>query len=76
MRKGADTLREQSGEDTKVKILSSCLAYLQGFLRFDEDSGTTPDYIVMEVAEHVLGENWPPEYVDKERNDRIEQVLL
>ena len=76
MRIGADQLRGESGEDTKVKILTSCPACLQGLSRYDEDSGTTADYIVVEIARHVLGQDWMPEYVKRARNGGIERVLL
>lgn len=76
MRKGADKLRVESGADTKVKILTSCPSCLQGLSRYDDDSGTTADYIVVEIAKHLLGENWMPTYVEAARNGGIERVLL
>jgi hypothetical protein len=44
--------------------------------RFNNDAGTTADYIVVEIAKHVLGENWMAEYVAKANNGGIERVLL
>ena len=75
MRKGADTLRTD-GFDGNVKILTSCPSCLQGLSRFDNDSGTTADYIVVEIAKHVLGADWMKQYVDKANNGGIERVLL
>ena len=75
MRKGADTLRTD-GFSGDVKILTSCPSCLQGLARFNNDSGTTADYIVVEIAKHVLGANWMPEYVRKANEGGIERVLL
>jgi len=75
MRKGATALRAD-GFDGKVKILTSCPSCLQGLSRFDNDSGTTADYIVVEIAKHILGPNWMREFVDKANHGGIERVLL
>jgi Fe-S oxidoreductase len=75
MRKGADALRE-GAPDTKVKVLTSCPSCLQGLSRYNDDAGTEADYIVVEIARHVLGQDWMPEYVETARNGGIERVLL
>ena len=75
MVRGADKLRAD-GFAGDVKILTSCPACLQGLTRFDEDSGSTADYIVVEMAKHILGENWLPEYVANANNGGIERVLV
>ncbi|NBX00495.1 MAG: FAD-binding oxidoreductase, partial [Methylophilaceae bacterium] len=59
-----------------VKILTSCPSCLQGLSRYGEDTGITSDYIVVEMAKHILGENWMQEYVEKANNGGIEKVLL
>ena len=73
--KGAATLRSD-GFDGAVKILTSCPACLQGLSRYDADADTKADYIVVELAKHVLGENWLVDYVNKANNGGIERVLL
>jgi Fe-S oxidoreductase len=75
MEKGADKLRAD-GFDGDVKILTSCPSCLQGLSRYNEDSGTTADYIVVEMARHLLGENWMPDYVAKANSGGIERVLV
>ncbi|MDO8206441.1 MAG: DUF3683 domain-containing protein [Gallionella sp.] len=75
MRKGADALRAD-GFDGEIKILTSCPACQQGLSRYNDDSGTTSDYIVVEMAKHLLGENWLPDFVAKANNGGIERVLL
>ncbi|WP_075794311.1 DUF3683 domain-containing protein [Massilia putida] len=75
MVKGADKLRAD-GFDGDVKILTSCPSCLQGLSRYNDDSGTTADYIVVEIARHLLGENWMPNYVANANNGGIERVLV
>ena len=75
MRRGAEQLRAD-GYSGKVKVLTSCPSCLQGLSRFDEDAGTQADYIVVELAKHLLGENWMPEYVAKAVAGGIERVLV
>ncbi|HZW22352.1 FAD/FMN-binding oxidoreductase [Noviherbaspirillum sp.] len=75
MRKGADKLRND-GFSGDVKILTSCPSCFQGLERYNEDAGTTADYIVVEMARHLLGENWMPDYVAKANSGGIERVLV
>ncbi|KXS32231.1 MAG: Uncharacterized protein AWT59_1647 [Candidatus Gallionella acididurans] len=75
MRKGADALRAD-GFQGEVKILTSCPSCQQGLSRYNDDSGTTADYIVVEMAKHLLGPNWLADYVNKANNGGIERVLL
>ncbi|GAB2870041.1 FAD/FMN-binding oxidoreductase [Pseudoduganella ginsengisoli] len=75
MVKGADKLRAD-GFTGEVKVLTSCPACLGGVSRYSEDAGTTADYIVVEIAKRLLGENWMPEYVAQANNGGIERVLV
>ncbi|WP_434779602.1 DUF3683 domain-containing protein [Neisseria sp. Ec49-e6-T10] len=59
-----------------VKILTSCPACLQGLNRYSNDTHTQADYIVVEMAKHILGDNWLNEYVQKANNGGVERVLL
>ena len=59
-----------------VKLLTSCPACLQGLSRYSEDTGTEPDYIVIELAKARLGENWMANYLARVGNGGIERVLL
>ena len=66
----------KGGFEGKVKILTSCPSCLQGLSRYDDDSGTTADYIVVEIAKHALGDNWMADYVARANRGGIERVLL
>ena len=75
MRKGADAARAD-GFAGPVKVLTSCPSCLQGLSRFSDDAGTDADYIVVEIAKHVLGESWLADYVAKANAGGIERVLV
>ncbi|MEK7811574.1 MAG: DUF3400 domain-containing protein, partial [Pseudomonadota bacterium] len=75
LRKGTDALRAD-GFSGEVKILTSCPACQQGLSRYAEDVGTTTDYIVVEMAKHLLGPTWLEDYVALANNGGIERVLL
>ena len=75
MRAGAEKLRTD-GFTGEVKILTSCPSCMQGLKRYNDDSGTDADYIVVEIARHVLGESWLLEYVQRANNGGIERVLV
>lgn len=75
MEKAANELRQ--GDFTgDVKVLTSCPSCLQGLTRFDADSDTTADYIVVEMAQKLLGKDWMQDYVAKANQGGIERVLV
>ena len=59
-----------------MKILTSCPSCLQGLARYRDDAGIDADYIVVEMARHLLGPNWLPEFVARANRGGIERVLL
>jgi len=73
LRSGVAATR-QAGKS--VKVLTSCPSCLQGLARFSDDTGTQPDYIVVEMARHLLGENWLDDFVGKANAGGVERVLL
>lgn len=75
MEQGADVIRA-SGHAGPIKVLTSCPSCLQGLARYDDDAGTQADYIVVELARHLLGENWMADYVRRANSGGIERVLL
>ena len=84
LRKGEVALRSLAQDQGKaavgdVKILTSCPSCLQGLSRYGNDLSNgllEADYIVVEMAKHILGENWLPEYVQRANNGGIERVLV
>jgi FAD/FMN-containing dehydrogenase len=75
MRKGAAALRA-AGPGDAVKILTSCPSCLQGLARYRDDADVDADYVVVEMARRLLGENWLAEYVARANHGGIERVLL
>jgi len=81
IRKGETALRDSGAvaAQDNVKILTSCPSCLQGLSRYGNDLNNgllEADYIVVEMARHILGENWMPEYVQRANDGGIERVLV
>lgn len=65
------------GFDGKVKMLTSCPSCVQGLQRFRNDGDQLDvDYIVVEIAKHVLGKDWMKTYIKQASKGGIERVLL
>jgi FAD/FMN-containing dehydrogenase/Fe-S oxidoreductase len=75
VRAGADRLRAD-GFGGEVKVLTSCPSCLQGLKRYNDDADIDADYIVVEMARHLLGEDWIPQYVARANAGGIERVLV
>jgi len=73
--KGAEALRAD-GFDGELKILTSCPSCLQGLARYSDDADLDADYIVVELARHVLGPDWMAGYVRQANEGGIERVLV
>ena len=73
--RGAARLRAD-GFSGEVKVLTSCPSCLQGLKRYNDDADIDADYIVIEMAKHVLGDNWMADYVAKANAGGIERVLV
>ena len=81
IRKGEAQLRASGavGAQDNIKILTSCPSCLQGITRYGNDLQNgllEADYIVIEMAKQILGENWLPEYVQRANQGGIERVLV
>jgi FAD/FMN-containing dehydrogenase/Fe-S oxidoreductase len=81
IRKGEAALRAAGkvGEKDNVKILTSCPSCLQGLTRYGNDLQNgllEADYIVVEMANQLLGAQWLPEYVAAANAGGIERVLV
>jgi FAD/FMN-containing dehydrogenase/Fe-S oxidoreductase len=75
VRIGVDDIRA-GGHRGEVKILTSCPSCLQGLKRFNDDAEMDADYIVVEMAKHLLGADWLPQYVQRANAGGIERVLV
>jgi FAD/FMN-containing dehydrogenase/Fe-S-cluster-containing hydrogenase component 2 len=75
LRGDVDRIRA-SGHAGEIKILTSCPSCLQGLKRFNDDTELDADYIVVELAKKLLGENWLVQYVERANAGGIERVLV
>jgi Fe-S oxidoreductase len=63
-------------QSQQVKLLTSCPACQQGLMKYNNDTGLQTDYIVMEMANQLLGGNWRQGFIDEVKLQGIERVLL
>jgi FAD/FMN-containing dehydrogenase/Fe-S-cluster-containing hydrogenase component 2 len=62
-----------------VKVLTSCPSCLQGLSRYGNDLNNgllEADYIVVEMAQQILGKDWMGDYVQAANTGGIERVLV
>ncbi|WP_298834640.1 FAD/FMN-binding oxidoreductase [uncultured Piscinibacter sp.] len=81
LRRDEAALRSSGAVPAKgdLKILTSCPSCLQGLSRYtgDLDNGLLEaDYIVVEMANRILGPDWLPDYVERANGGGIERVLV
>ena len=81
LRKGEAALQALAPQPAgaPTKILTSCPSCLQGLSRYgnDLDNGLLEaDYIVVEMARHILGADWLESYVARANAGGIERVLV
>ncbi len=81
LQKGEAALRASGAvpEQANVKILTSCPSCLQGLSRYQDDMKNgllEADYIVVEMANQILGKEWLQTYVDSANRGGIERVLV
>ncbi len=70
-------LLRADGFDGPIKMLTSCPSCVQGLQRYKDDVDQLEvDYIVVEIARHVLGKNWMKTYIKQAATGGIERVLL
>ncbi|MDX1698703.1 MAG: DUF3400 domain-containing protein, partial [Thiohalobacterales bacterium] len=59
-----------------VKLLTSCPACQQGLSRYADDTGVETDYIVVELANRLLGDRWQGDFIERVKRGGVERVLL
>jgi Fe-S oxidoreductase len=63
-------------DNGNVKMLTACPACQQGLSRYADDTGLETDYIVVELAKNLLGDDWQQTFIAKVKQGGMEQVLL
>jgi len=72
---GTNHLRAD-GFKGNIKLLTACPSCLQGLSRYRKDARFRSDYVLIELARHLLGEQWLIDYVRKVNTGGIERVIL
>ena len=73
-------IRDLTGKDRadngEVKLLTSCPACQQGLAKYADETGLKTDYIVVELARHLLGDGWQQRFIARVQDGGVERVLL
>jgi len=72
----ADVTGSTTATNGNVKLLTSCPACVQGLSRYEDETGVETDYIVVEVAKQILGEDWIDNFIGVANRGGVEKVLL
>jgi FAD/FMN-containing dehydrogenase/Fe-S oxidoreductase len=83
-RKSEELLANQTaalalGDDAhggNVKLLTACPSCQQGLSRYTDETGLQTDYIVVELANELMGKDWQQDFINKAQQGGIERVLL
>jgi len=67
--------KDKAGKD-EVKLLTSCPSCQQGLSRYEDETGLTTDYIIVELANLHLGEQWQKSFLSNVSQGGIERILL
>jgi FAD/FMN-containing dehydrogenase/Fe-S oxidoreductase len=77
IKQGIEALTQnQQMEQGDVKLLTNCPACQQGLSRYADATGIETDYIVVEMANELLGKGWQQQFIRKAIQGGIEKVLL
>lgn len=73
-------IKELTGEEKvvngSVKLLTSCPACQQGLNRYQDDTGLKTDYIVVELANNLMGADWKQTFINRVQSNGVDKVLL
>ena len=71
-----DLTGQERADNGQVKLLTSCPACQQGLAKYADDTGLATDYIVVELAKHLLGDGWQQRFIERVKAGGVERVLL
>ena len=71
-----DLTGEEKVVNGNVKLLTSCPACQQGLNRYQDDTGLKTDYIVVELANKLMGKDWKKDFISSVQSGGIDRVLL
>jgi len=71
-----DLTDKDKAENGEVKLLTSCPACQQGLAKYTDETGVRTDYIVVEMAKHLLGAGWQQRFIEQVKDGGLERVSL
>lgn len=74
--KECHTAAQASNPTQPVKVLTSCPSCLQGLARLEPDTGMSAEYLVVELANKLLGADWQTQYLENVHRGGIDRVVL
>ncbi len=72
LQKGVEALGGKEG----TKLITTCPACQQGLNRYSDETGLTPEYLVVEMVQQQMGDGWQEKFINELKEGGIEQVLL
>ena len=72
LQKGLESLGGKEG----TKLVTTCPACQQGLSRYSDETGLTPEYLVVEIIRQQMGDGWQKKFIHELKQGGIEQVLL
>ncbi len=78
LNKNIDVFKEaqKNKPENPVKLVTTCPACQQGLNRYRGETGMTAEYIVVELCQKILGDNWQKQFIKDISHGGIERVLL
>ena len=76
LRANVQAATELTNAQHEVKLLTACPSCQQGLSRYTDETGLETDYIVVEMASELLGDDWQQDFINKAGQGGIERVLL
>jgi len=67
---------QKINDQQELRLLTSCPACQQGLSRYQNSTGMEVNYIVVELAKALYGNNWQESFIQKMQQGGIERVLL
>jgi len=68
--------KEQGSKDSITKLLTVCPSCQQGVSRYTDETGLDTGYIVVEMANELMGKDWQKDFINKARQGGVERALL
>ncbi len=76
LNKNIQTLAHKRSENKAIKLVTTCPACQQGLNRYRGETAMTAEYIVVELCQKTLGDNWQKDFIKQVTQGGIERVLL